>query len=88
MEPTNHRRARRSGEQSRALIRQALRGRQIHGEPSPTIADLATATQLAPSTVHHHLKWMEKHGQVRIVFRREIILLDEAQSPDASEPQP
>lgn len=67
------------GDDSRALIKNALRSRKDHGQSSPTLDELVAATRLSKSTVNWHLKWMVSHGEVRIeAARREIMLLDGA----------
>lgn len=75
------RRARKPGEESRALIKQALRARRGSGRAAPTVEELADEAGLAKSTVQHHLVWMVEHNEVRIEqARREIVLLDPAHS--------
>jgi hypothetical protein len=67
------------GDESRALIKNALRDRRARGLSSPTLDELVEPTGLSKTTVNWHLGWMVRHGEVRIeAARREIVLLDEA----------
>lgn len=79
-QPSSDRIGQKRGEDSRALIKNALRLRKESGQASPTLEELVTATSLAKTTVNWHLGWMVRHNEVRIgPARREIVLLDEAQ---------
>lgn len=66
------------GDDSRALIKNALRDRKARGLGSPTLDELVEPTGLSKTTVNWHLCWMVRHGEVRIeAARREIVLLEE-----------
>lgn len=67
-----------AGEASRERIKQILRERKAAGLRAPTLDELAAATGLSKTTVNYHLRWMERHGIVRIEeARREIVLLED-----------
>ncbi len=75
-DPASHH-PRHAGEDSRSHIKRILRERKEQGLRGPTLVELASELGLGKTTVHHHLKWMEQHGEVRIEPpRREIVLLE------------
>lgn len=79
---TSHppRHPRHAGEESRSLIKDALRKRKAEGKRDPILVELANETGLSKTTVHHHLKWLEERGEVRIEPpRREIVLVEGGQ---------